>query len=351
MPMSRKRIVLHVGLHKTGSTSIQTMCRKNDSRLRAVGVLYPGPDIDPRLKKGANHRAYYAALVGKKAKFGAMNGLKECRESLAQSVDVLRTDNGLHTMLLSHEALGRTSQSFDREIIGAWEKEFSLETVLYVRPLREWVESMYVQYIWSRSNHGGVVPTISKMFMDEIDAVRPSSVQDNLAAALPTSEIFLSSFVLRRQNDDLIENFLELTIPEAAPKLKVPKGEKRHKNITKLSCATMLLHQMIRNEVSGDNRQAIVSSLINLRREDENPPFADRNFYFVSDVDFARLEEIDRDEAQRFPDLALDAPVKRKADASFRLTTNEYAEMLAWLKQHIPAGAYEEAMNRNQGDA
>ena len=35
------RLILHIGLEKTGSTSFQAYCTENRQRLAAVGALYP----------------------------------------------------------------------------------------------------------------------------------------------------------------------------------------------------------------------------------------------------------------------------------------------------------------------
>lgn len=44
---SARRVFLHVGLHKTGTTYVQQLMRANREQLRAQGVLYPGGDGFP----------------------------------------------------------------------------------------------------------------------------------------------------------------------------------------------------------------------------------------------------------------------------------------------------------------
>jgi hypothetical protein len=52
---TRRRLLLHVGMHKTGSTSIQRFLFANRARLHDRGVLYPdGPFVEP------GHAAHHA---------------------------------------------------------------------------------------------------------------------------------------------------------------------------------------------------------------------------------------------------------------------------------------------------
>lgn len=344
MSENRKRIVLHVGVHKTGSTSIQSVCRRNSKLLRSEGVLYPGPELDPRLSKGTNHRAYFSALSGKFTNLKTMSGIEECREALDKAVDTLRTDDSLHTLLISHEAISRSAKSLDRSILEAWEKEFDVTAVLYVRPLREWVESMYMQTLWGRANRGGGMPSVSKMFVESPEDIMPSAIFDALQKALPSAKIEIRSFVERREKNDLVEDFIRTTIPTVEPKIDKLRGNKKHKNRTKLTCNTMLLREAMNGGAGPETRSAIKKAMIAERKDGKSePPLAGRTYYFVTEEDFERLGEIDAAEAKRFPDLRLDTPISRKSGASFGLTREEYDEMIEWLKPQLSGGAYKEA--------
>jgi hypothetical protein len=50
--MLRKRVIVHAGYHKTGTTSIQTALTNSRERLRAAGVLYPHSGVPPRFPYG-----------------------------------------------------------------------------------------------------------------------------------------------------------------------------------------------------------------------------------------------------------------------------------------------------------
>lgn len=58
------RIILHVGTHKTGTTSLQHFCRKNEKLLEQQNFYYPDYDIIG-LKKAIAHHELSHAIAGK----------------------------------------------------------------------------------------------------------------------------------------------------------------------------------------------------------------------------------------------------------------------------------------------
>src|SRR4051794_26074710 len=48
-PLSDGAILVHIGMHKTGTTAMQTLFAANRDRLRELGVLYPGQRPDHHL--------------------------------------------------------------------------------------------------------------------------------------------------------------------------------------------------------------------------------------------------------------------------------------------------------------
>lgn len=54
------RLILHVGAHKTGTTSIQKFLRKNELTLKKHNIIYPNFDIIGKPKKYAHHELSHA---------------------------------------------------------------------------------------------------------------------------------------------------------------------------------------------------------------------------------------------------------------------------------------------------
>lgn len=337
----RKRIILHVGTQKTGSTSLQAVFRNNDKALRDVGVVYPGPDMDRRLGIGANHRAYFCALTDSFHATSGMSDLGECRSALDAAVDLLRTDAAVHTLLISHEALARRANSVERPILRAWAKEFDVNVVVYVRPLREWVESFYSQTVWNRAKggDGSALRSPTRRLMKSIGRSLPSSIHDGYMKAMGAGTVELRSFGERRRNDDLVRHFIDASIPDVAAIYDTLKLGSGHQNASRLSCNTMFMYHLLESGADLAAIRAVANTISRIAgRANGTPPLADRKYSFLSDEDFERLEELDKSEAKRFPDLGLDVPIARKSSDS-RMTPQDYALMLDWLKPQLPADA------------
>lgn len=100
MPDSNRRVVLHVGLPKTGTTFLQGLLAANRDRLREHGVLYP------YLRPGAMFRGA-VEIRGSHAKFGL--SAADVRGAWAALCESARAHEG--TTILSHEVLaGATRQ-------------------------------------------------------------------------------------------------------------------------------------------------------------------------------------------------------------------------------------------------
>ena len=54
------KFILHVGTHKTGTTSIQKYCRKNEDVLKEESILYPNFDVIGKPKRYAHHEVAHA---------------------------------------------------------------------------------------------------------------------------------------------------------------------------------------------------------------------------------------------------------------------------------------------------
>ena len=89
-----KKLILHIGTHKTGSTAIQNWLYWNRDTLAAQGVLYARTDREPypHLKK---HTSLHHALMHASGDF----------RSEWQQIEEEFEASGCHTMILSEEGL------------------------------------------------------------------------------------------------------------------------------------------------------------------------------------------------------------------------------------------------------
>jgi hypothetical protein len=96
MALSDKKIILHIGGHKTGSTSLQCYLMDNREQLKAEGIYYPRiPDNKPTIEYGRNNKVNGFILQNK----------YYCPDALDNILDIYKNDNSIHTLILSEENL------------------------------------------------------------------------------------------------------------------------------------------------------------------------------------------------------------------------------------------------------
>lgn len=130
--MADQTLLLHVGLPKTGTTSLQKWCDTNREALSLCGVDYPPADPDESARK---HQFVVREL---------MSGTLRCTESLLQAADPAKK------LLLSTEGLTNHLYDFPeasltrfRELVAAWD----VRILLVVRDEESWTKSYHKQLV------------------------------------------------------------------------------------------------------------------------------------------------------------------------------------------------------------
>lgn len=336
-----KRIIIHAGMPKTGTTSIQAAMRKNSALLRDAGVMYPGPEEDPRLGDKPNHVAYFAALTGRDPNQPGTGDLAACRDSLNGVVEKFAKDDALGALVVSHELLALGHEKLGQSIAAAWQDSFDTSVVVYVRPLREWAESRFKQAVWAmvrgrERERTKRMPTFEGNVMRRLDRVQPSNLHDGLRRALPKATVEFRSFVLRRKQNDLVQNFVDRALPEGASLSGALDLGDKARNASQSAALTMFVYHMLLGGIANSAARVIVAAAIKAQNRFPEPmPQGDANFTFINDEHFDELTALDRAEAERFPDLGLDADVRRGGAVKTSLSPPDYAEFVEWLKPHL----------------
>ena len=132
----RPKLILHVGMHKTGSTTLQNLMEKQRKALKDQGVWYARTDRPPA-EHLPKHNSLAKALVSDDDLFA-----EEKRILLDEFAA-----SGCCTLLLSEEGLSvpsaRTPQA--RKRIAGLAADFDVETICFVRRQDRWVESLWTQ--------------------------------------------------------------------------------------------------------------------------------------------------------------------------------------------------------------
>lgn len=343
MGADRKRLILHVGMPKTGTTSIQNVLRANEGALRRAGLMYPGPADDPLLAGTPKHRAYLTALAGRSVGKPGAADLAACRASLDGVVRRFAEDGGLASLVISHELLALSHEALAGSAAAEWQDAFDLSAVLYVRPLREWAQARYVQGVWAQARGlggpgGGRIATFAQSVMARLDQTLPSRIHAGLSASLPRAKVELRSYSLGRATGTLVEDFVASALADPG-RLEGPLDTGGgFVNRSRPLVVVMLVHGLMQAGAPADAVRVIAeaAAAASIRKGGAGLPLDDEDFSFVSDDEFARLETLDREQAALFPGLGLDAPVARHPGAKTGFDAGDLSAMLEWVRPHIP---------------
>jgi hypothetical protein len=129
--VNKKRLVLHIGVHKTGSTSVQNALAANAGLLARHGILYPKYPGAPAQVTNHNRLAWEIAE-------GVIDiaKLREWAESLAQK--------DARTLIISAEEFCKLKSL---EFLACFQEHFEIEVVLYLRRQDSWINSWYNQNV------------------------------------------------------------------------------------------------------------------------------------------------------------------------------------------------------------
>ncbi len=214
------RLVLHVGVTKTGSTYLQNLMEANRPELLRRGVWYPEVGLywqGPRPEKQAGHSRFNDAAVG---------GGSDLRRHLRAGVRIL--GDRLHTIILSSEAFFLHEKSHR---IPGYLSDFDCEIVIYLRRQDEWANSQYCELVAGGAVDRVSVPIDEWLRLDEVRArMDYRNALARFASAVPREKITVRVFDrLAMKGGDLVEDFADAAgIPEL---LDLERPEKSQANM------------------------------------------------------------------------------------------------------------------------
>ncbi|MEM9268864.1 MAG: hypothetical protein AAGA78_08005, partial [Pseudomonadota bacterium] len=132
----RQRVVLHIGTHRTASTSLQTWLWLNRPALSALGVWYPRPQ-DRRGFRGAKHGDLRLAALAE-----GRQSARDRFEPLLTAYFEAIAQRGAPITVLSCEGWSARENHFAPRFAPLAER-FDVTVVAFVRRPDFWLESMY----------------------------------------------------------------------------------------------------------------------------------------------------------------------------------------------------------------
>lgn len=145
--MSRKpRLVLHIGMHKTGSTSLQRFFVRNRPLLRLLGIHYPEAR-DASGRRLPKHNDFFHAISHEKDKGGPHPALGPSAAMVGKLAS--RVEAGSGVTVISAEGLSGEDPAFAKAF-SALRGRFDTRVVVFLRRQDDWAQSFYKQMVQSR---------------------------------------------------------------------------------------------------------------------------------------------------------------------------------------------------------
>jgi hypothetical protein len=228
-PRSRRNgraVYLHIGTHKTGTTSLQAFVTANAQPLGTLGVHVPraGRPIRHFGSAYVGHHNVAWELSGYVQYQAADGGLRELAAEIAQirPPSVLLSSEDFEFLHTKPEALGRLAATFD-------ELGYPVHVVVYLRPQSEYVQAIYSEH--SKASHlidhdaylagilqsGTYVPAGAVDVYTGVNRFEYGPLVAAFADAFGKDRVIVRPYHAGRNPDALLQEFLVLVGAEALP--------------------------------------------------------------------------------------------------------------------------------------
>ena len=213
----QKRLVLHVGLHKTGTTFVQHHLRHYRADLLGAGVLIPETGFDD-VENGRS-----GALSGHQ---GLVRALRQQDDATWAALHREISDHPARTVLISAENLSfPTAPDRDALIATLFARlgTFAqIDVIAMARSPHDYVEAFYAE--WVASAHPGGARSIHETLVDHGDSLTDLAALFAPFEAHSARPVTLGNFDMARQDSGLWQAFCTLAgLPGALPELNLPR--------------------------------------------------------------------------------------------------------------------------------
>lgn len=158
--MSAKRIFLHIGTHKTATTTIQKGCVENRMELQSAGWFYPATGM----YMVGQHNIAWEMAAGHEQPWNHINFWVRFRpewggiDALKEEIDASPVEN---IILSSEDFDGLTSERI--QLLGEKLSSYTVEVIVYLREQASLLQSAWAQFVKS-----GFITLNFASFLDEM---------------------------------------------------------------------------------------------------------------------------------------------------------------------------------------
>lgn len=208
----KRRLILHLGFPRTGTTSVQGFFRRNPDALAAAGIIYP--------KIGAGvpgHKAFQRTAIpsslGEETNHVALaleihqpggGGASLDTPLWAIAFDQIEA-SGAHTAIISYENFALHAENYRFDALAAKFRDFDVSGLVYLRPHEDWVVSLYEQTV--RGKQRLAVPMADFPVYRGLRRFRYSAKLDTVSDHLPWAHLVVGNFDQAARRG-LLEDFL-----------------------------------------------------------------------------------------------------------------------------------------------
>lgn len=271
-----KTVVLHAGLPKTGSTSIQDFLFAERDLLTQEGFLFPSVESTVRAERnriGENwgrHASLLAAMQGR------WQDLAEGEWDLwLAEMQRFREDHSLHTMLLSHETIGNRGGSLGFSLLHQLFDDYHMRIMVVVREAEAWLTSLYEQRVSGRMRE--VSPPDQLNTMKNYCNHGYQSRIETWRTAFPAADIMAVSFENLVAGDGLVPNVCDLIGLPARSRARAHKAKRVNTALSQDAVELMRRCKVI--EVPAADFVAVRRALTIVQRLDPRPKAARQRIF------------------------------------------------------------------------
>ncbi|MCA9213814.1 MAG: hypothetical protein KDB27_12155 [Planctomycetales bacterium] len=266
-------ILLHVGLAKTGTTSIQQFCYENSSDLQAHGILYPKSGLH-----GPGHQDLgIAALPQRLANVDVGHDRKATAEQILSSVsaELNGAPDHVNRILLSSERFGALRADEIRHFSTLFPRQIT-KPILYLRRQDLLAESLFAQALRAR-----ITIAKERILSPQIPGhhfMRFHSLIQNWESAFGAGNVIVRRFQKRSDGNDIIHDFLE-----AIGALSIPRNDSGYHLNSKLSRDALHYLYFHTNLRYGTREYNLVAKKLSEYSKANPTPPQYRNFFSPAD--------------------------------------------------------------------